>query len=528
MSFFLSSNSNSLQRLSSDLSELHLFNASSFRNVQDLPLEILEIVASYLRGADLENLSHVSSKFKGAALHEKNVQQMHLAIEQLALLANLKPTAAIRGSSALDVYLNFLDALGDEELLEVFSWAAIKPAALKQLKQTLTALSTQQVAEEFLALSLECFEEIRSRTWCNHCIESKYQMKKTQCIVQALDHVISHTRDPKKARGYAVKQAALKGHLKMVQALLEHEDISIEDRNEAVALAAEKGSLVVVRALLENQKIVQEDLQGLALWEAVKKGHVENVEALLESGSISDRYLGWIVVDLARKGCLELIRMLLANSKMPDKKRGEAVIEAVKNKRLEVVEALLESGACIFEEDRGWAVGIAAQNGLVEILQALLADGACISEVDRGWALQEAVEHDRLEVARVLLGNGKISEHIRASILEIVIEKGHLNLVQDLMAYGPILDAFRERGIVLAAAKRGHLEIVKHLLANMRLSDELRGDAVLASAEQGHLDVVKAFLENGSISKNDRYSAIQRALEHGHNALSNFLMHQLF
>lgn len=437
MSLSIQSTPDSFKRLSSDQ------NMVSSKNLQDLPLEILGIIATFLKGADLENLSHVSSKFKSATLIEKNVQQMHLAKNKLQVLANLRPPAAKIGSCCISLYQAFLDDLRDDNMLDEYPELAIHPKAFEKLKLALLELSTKQVADEFLALSHDCYKQIHANKASFTLIKEKYRIKKACIVAQALDHVINATVDPKLARGFAIKEAAITGHLEIIQELLAKGPISDEDRTEAFQEAAEHGYLKIVQALLVDHELFSENFHGIAVWKAAKQGQQGDVENLLKNGSISDSFRGWIVKDVVREGCIEVLKVLLASGNIPCDHRGMAICLAAKQGSLEKVQTLLKSGLT-YKSYKDQAMMDAARKGYLSVVKALL-EHEMSSEEERGRAVINAAEKGHGVILQVLLDNGVIDGDFRGQAVIEAAKKGRLEIVQQLLSNGPVSDFYKQQ-----------------------------------------------------------------------------------
>ncbi len=88
-------------------------------------------------------------------------------------------------------------------------------------------------------------------------------------------------------RGWAAKEAAERGHLEILRALLQDGDISVDDRSLGVRLAAAGGYQAVIQELLANGEI-SECLRGWAVRRAAKEGYLGITQLLLANGPISE------------------------------------------------------------------------------------------------------------------------------------------------------------------------------------------------------------------------------------------------
>ena len=407
--------------------------SNSFRSLEDMPLEICVMVASYLQGDDLKALAQFSSKYQVAALKAKNIQEMQLAQQELKVLKQFDPPVQKAASSAINIFLEFTEYFQDEWMREHYRCFQLKPITIETLQKTLTAFATHQVADELKALSVDCYTQINSGEATFENIEKQYRSKKQQLIALALHHIIVSTKDPIMARGLAV--LAANDHPEILRHLLEKGQIYDLERKDAFKWAAVQGILESMQVLVKNQRISQEDLQGLAVWEAVKKGDVEVVLDLLAKGSISDKYLAWIIRDLAKVGSVELFKVFLARGNISDEERINNIY-------------------------------LVASRGFVDKLQTLLAERK-ISDYVRSKALVEAAANGHIIVVELLLANGSILGKQKGIALKIASGNGYLEIVKALFAHGPIAKEDVEEALA-QALKKGH-----HLISDFLIQDHV-------------------------------------------------------
>ena len=294
---------------------------------QPLPEEIWKIVAEHLQGTDLNNLSKVSDVCHQAALREKNIQEMNSAVKELQALSNLHPAAPKGSQWALDVYVCCLLYLDDFPYYALHPGTAIDPAKLSQLKHLLELLATTQVAARFRELKRSCYQEIIDNQATYESIEEKYIDVKCSLVTQALEYRINSSIDPKQVRGVAVRCAAEKCHVGLVEALLANKaEICPSLRGEALDKAAQAGHLYLVRLLLQDGEIFDVS-RGLATISAVKNPHPQIVEALIAHGKVYDEHMGIAIKHAAEKGYYGVVRALLANSAMITKEAKSKAIQ---------------------------------------------------------------------------------------------------------------------------------------------------------------------------------------------------------
>ena len=170
-----------------------------------------------------------------------------------------------------------------------------------------------------------------------------------------------------------VKAAALDGDLTLIQNLLQGGgcNISEEARGEAVKNAALGGHLDVVKELLKDRANISRGDHGDAIINAAKGGHLEIIRELLQDGAtISERNRGLAVIDAAEGGHLNVVKELLQDeeSNISESDRGYAVINAALGGHLNVVKELLQDeGSNISEQDLAKAIQKAKDNSYSDI-----------------------------------------------------------------------------------------------------------------------------------------------------------------
>ena len=370
------------------------------KECKELPLEIWTLVASYLDKTDLKSLCLASKRCKAAALSVKNVQEMKLATQEMQEIANFDAALPEKIASTKNFYQQLIHQICRLQLAEDHDRQKMHPEKFAQLKQMLIALSTQQVREKILNLQGQCFQDISSNLLCFTCVEEKYHAKKTNVILQALNHIIAFSNNPQYTTGWIVKSAAENGILEVVQALLANQEISNPDRGCSVLAAADKGYLAIIHVLLASGDIVNED-RGQAVEFAAWNGYLEIVQTLLANGKISDVHHGWAVYFASQKGYLAVIEALLAHCELCDLSRKCAFNVAVAQGYLEIGEVLLANGAVSYEDARGVAVWRAARDGHLEDMQKLFAEGE-ISSHYTGFAMQDAEKNGHKDILKCL------------------------------------------------------------------------------------------------------------------------------
>lgn len=188
---------------------------------------------------------------------------------------------------------------------------------------------------------------------------------------------------------------------------------------------------------------------------------------------------------------------------LADREGRTAIAHAAREGHLDIVRLLADAGA-----DLDAAMAFVANNydrpaALLEIATFLLDRGANIDarhEGNRDTALIEAAEHGWTDVVDLLIERG-------ADI--------HLGNIIDTTALG-------------AAANRGHVEVVKRLLAaGARLSVDSRSysDSPLERAiERESVELVRLFLDRGAMNAKSRKPPLITAAEKGNREIVELLL----
>jgi hypothetical protein len=312
-----------------------------------LPVEMIQIIAGYLPKTDLIAMAKVNSLCRAVALRELVGRVLQAFPGELRQLAN-------------------------EYSLQI-------PGGIRL---SIDAFATQMIASECLGLRKDLIQSVNRNEVGLRDIDQSTQPLKEARVARMLILSIKDSPDSVLKRDFAVRYAATRGHLKIVQLLLNGAIISERFRGLTVENAACNGHLEIVRLLLANGATISEHFRGLAVGNAAYNGHLEIVEFLLANGAM-----------------------------ISEQHRGSAVENAARNGHLEIVEFLLANGVTISAENRGLAVRYAATRGHLEIVEFLLANGVTISEQHRGSALENAARNGHLEIVRFLF----ILEYDRAT-----------------------------------------------------------------------------------------------------------------
>ncbi len=139
----------------------------------------------------------------------------------------------------------------------------------------------------------------------------------------------------------AIDLAASGGHLPVFNYLIG--SIGDEDRKSVNArvfkIAAQEGHLTIVLALIDSEDI-EPYTKSFAIEEATKKGHLDIVLAIVKSG-ISEYDRSGVLRELTRLGHLELIKAVISLGSICSYRLDEAIDIAARGQSLPIIQLLL-------------------------------------------------------------------------------------------------------------------------------------------------------------------------------------------
>ncbi|CAG8929642.1 unnamed protein product [Penicillium salamii] len=322
---------------------------------------------------------------------------------------------------------------------------------------------------------------------------------------------------------------------------------SILDRQTALQQAAEAGHIEIVE-LLVSAKAGIDTVSGfydarMAVQAAAAGGHLEIVERLLAEKlnihTVHGLYDGRTALQLAAAGGhLSIVELLLKSQADVDIISGfykgrTALRGAAKGGHLEVVEQILAAKDDIeriseIHEIYTVHAGLRTRvvGGGLTIVEGFLAerpDADTISGLREGCtALRAAAKGGHLNIVKRLLA-AKANVNIGSSPLKAAAAGGHLEIVKRLLVAKAHVDGnySRETSPLEAAEKGGHLEVVDVLIkAGAKIP-------LKVAAARGHLETVKRLLAekahvDGNYSRET--SPVEAAMEGGHLEVVKVLM----
>ena len=222
------------------------------------------------------------------------------------------------------------------------------------------------------------------------------------------------------------------------------------------------------------------NVSGDCLGEAIQKRDHELVKLLLASGAkVSDDCLS----DAVKDGDLETVKLLLSSgAKVSD----DCLSCAVKNGDLETIKLLLTAGAKVTDD----CLRCAIQKEHTEILKLFLLEEIRFEGEFSYWgSWQLAIEKGDAEIVKFLL---KAGVPIQRADLYSAVRRGHLEVVETLLATGAKVNNFGFEAALYSACKNGYSEIVKLLL---RAGAKVTDDCMIEASQKGYTEIVIALHE---------------------------------
>ena len=138
---------------------------------------------------------------------------------------------------------------------------------------------------------------------------------------------------------------------------------------------------------------------------------------------------------------------------------------------------------------------------------------------DNNYAIRRASAKGHLDVVKVLLADSRIDPSVDNNYaIRSASENGHPEVVKELLKDKRVNPADRDNYAMQWASAKGHLEVVKVLLSDSRVNPSADNTyAIQLASENGHLDVVKELLKDKRVDPSAYNNyAILRASENGH------------
>lgn len=277
--------------------------------------------------------------------------------------------------------------------------------------------------------------------------------------------------------------------------------------NEELIKAAKEGNLKTVHELLLNAadpNYKGNDSRATALHRAVLKGHLDVVQILVDSANLEtrDKYGRTPLFYAVHGGHLEILKYLLekgANSKERTKAGTTLLILAAILGHTEIIKFLVENGFSDIQEEKYGVTALfyAAKNGHLDSVKYLVSKG--LKGIEIGWS---DMEHNVLTIAILKRNEHKKRAKSYKEIIEILACADTLEhtLSYEHTGFTPLFLSLKMGDVEIA-------ELLKSKGANIFHTTDNYETALNAALEYEHipLDFIIKLIESGvSVKISDR------------------------
>ncbi|XP_067661828.1 ankyrin repeat domain-containing protein 50-like [Haliotis asinina] len=316
--------------------------------------------------------------------------------------------------------------------------------------------------------------------------------------------------------------------------------------------ASKTGDLSRVKSLLSHGRAdvnCQEWIGRTPVMWAAGEKHEEVVKLLVSKGanmSLLDRFDMNILHSACLGGDVEVVKYVLSQNMLDINGRVQcgrtAVMLAAENGHKDVVELLVGKGAdmSLVDETDDNVLHCACRGGDVELVKYVLSQ----SNVDinsRGWIkrtpMMAAAERGHTEVVKLLVSRGadvSLVDTVGENVLHWACVGGHVQTVMYILSQSNVdinSSGWKKRTPMMAAAERGHTEVVKLLVsrgADVSLVDTVGENVLHWACVGGHVQTVMYILSQSNVDINSRgwkkRTPMMAAAERGHTEVVKLLV----
>jgi ankyrin repeat protein len=228
------------------------------------------------------------------------------------------------------------------------------------------------------------------------------------------------------------------------------------------------GNLAKFEDLILNHSASPRDGGNVCLLVAIKKGHINIVERLLndERISITSQNLN-ILQALIAKNQLDMMKILLPRL-TPQFVSNYVLNEACQLGRLEMVILLLQDPRIDPSSRMNWPIRLASQNGFVEIVDLLLKYPRVDPTAVGNDSIRMASQNNHLSVLERLLQDSRVDPSAHGNYaLNLAVRIGHTAIVERLLKEPSVLKSNLHRS-VRTSKNYNHSQITSMLKAAIK------------------------------------------------------------
>lgn len=267
-------------------------------------------------------------------------------------------------------------------------------------------------------------------------LELAFQYNRPGVVEQMLD---LETMDPSWNNAYALRAAAQKGYISIVERLLSDSRLELTTYGSGPALdmAIRYGHLAIVKRFLEDDIFRITQSKSMMLCQAVEYRHLDLVEFFLKDPDTNPATnMNYPVRKAAENGDLAILDCLLANPRVDPSDYDNSTIE------------------------------LAAENNHRSIVIRLLAD----SRVDVNKAFCDVILWNDIDMVRLFLDDPRTDPAYNNNIAIICAARnGNLDILELLLADPRVNPAAQDNEAVCEACIYNHRTVLERLLADPRV-----------------------------------------------------------
>jgi len=146
--------------------------------------------------------------------------------------------------------------------------------------------------------------------------------------------------------------------------------------------------------------------------------------------------------------------------------------------------------------------------------------------MDNNIIIRCAVSCGRIKLVKLFLGNEKLDSRAYNNLFYGATRKGHVMIVKLLLADPRVDPSEHANGPIRTASQNGHAEVVKLLLTDKRVDPSVKDNwAIRCASRNGHAKIVDFLLVDKRVNPSTRNNeAIRFASEHGHVGVVGILL----
>lgn len=328
-----------------------------------LPLELWGVVASFAQTSSLHALSLTSKDHKEFALKARVQTVFHEKLKEFQQAMSLEVKPLSNTPSHLNTYFDIINRLNENNLFPGNS----QEKSLLQKK--LTACLTSSVEQEVLRKKAHLNKLIRKHLLSWQEIDQFGEIFQMRYLIGSLVFLTKSSTDKKRSIELIISGAARQGDHLLFQQMIGKNTLNEPFRGYILKKASEKGHIKIVKIILEKGSISAHDLKIALRWGLFHK-RLDFVKTLMPHVHLDPNELSSVILYAIQSKSFD-ISQHLGYDKLNSQMRARALAYATKYGNIKLAETILESGDTEATE-RAVAVKVAASMGRFDMIRLIL------------------------------------------------------------------------------------------------------------------------------------------------------------